>query len=89
MSNFALLPEDKKKTYIAVGIIAVCLVGAVLGFVMLSGGDPANDPNVQAAIEKSRTLDQQMADQQPKIPDPPAPTAKSRSAVTADGNGIK
>jgi hypothetical protein len=85
MSNFAFLPEDKKKTYIAAGIIAVCLVGAVLGFVMLSGGDPANDPNVQAAIDKSRTLDQQMADQQPKIPDPPAATAKTRGAIKMDG----
>ncbi len=85
MSNFAFLPEDKKKTYIAVGIIAVCLVGAVLGFVMLSGGDPANDPNVQAAIEKSKTLDQQIADQQPNLPEPPPPKVRTRAPVKAGG----
>jgi len=89
MSNFAFLPEDKKKTYIAAGIIGVCVAGAVIGFVILSGGDPANDPKVQAAIDKSKTLDQQIADQQPKIPDPPAPTAKTRSAVKADGTGAR
>ncbi len=89
MANLEFLPEDKKKTYIAGGIIAFCLVGAVVGYLVLSGGDPANDPNVQAAIDKSKSLDQQIADQQPKIPDPPAPTAKTRSAVKSDGTGTR
>jgi hypothetical protein len=44
---------------------------------------------VQAAIDKSKSLDQQIADQQPKIPDPPAPTAKTRSAVKSDGTGTR
>jgi hypothetical protein len=79
------IPEEKRKMYIGGGIAAVCFVLAITAYVALSGGDDANSAEVQAAIDKSKSLDQQIADQQPVVPDPPAPTAKSRSAVKADG----
>lgn len=73
------LPADKKKTTIYIVVIAVCLVGAAVGYMLIS--DSGSGAAVPTATEqKQDEITKKMNEANPPQPEAPMPTAR-RGAV--------
>jgi hypothetical protein len=64
--------EDKKKKFIYIGIIVVCLGGAALAYSMLSDHSRANKPEVKAAEARAQAIQTVIQEEQAKQPQPAA-----------------
>ncbi|GJQ29932.1 MAG: hypothetical protein HBSAPP03_18160 [Phycisphaerae bacterium] len=60
--------QDKKKFYIQVGVIAVCLIGGIVAYVVISDGD-APPP----AVDEAAARQQQIVDSMQPAPPPQEP----------------
>lgn len=70
-------PVDKKPLYIKIGVIVVCLIGAAVSYVVLSGpSEPPRTPDVVKAEEKAEQIQKTMQ-ATPPPPAPPEPEIKN------------
>ncbi|MDX2130451.1 MAG: hypothetical protein SFY69_00170 [Planctomycetota bacterium] len=63
--------ENKKKFYIQIGLIGLCLVGAIIAYVSLSGGSAAPSETDAAAQQRVEEISATMQAQQAEQPSPP------------------
>lgn len=71
MSLLDGMMDNKKKFYIQIGIIGVCLIGAVVAYVVMSSDNTTVTPADQAAQQRVEEITAPMMDAASKTPAPP------------------